>query len=125
MGIFGGKAKQLGPRQLKHGAGIKLVDVDPGFVEWIRSAKPVHGRSHHATVRVDLEGSDIVVRAGDGGIVARMDPEKVPLYVNEFQILHSRGHYGVCEIEVSRADLVERYELLINYDEHCRDGGIL
>ena len=126
MGIFGSKTKlATKPRKLKTGASVPMVDVDPGYLEWVRSNKPADKHGHHATVRVDLEGNDIVARAGSGDVIGRMEPQRVSLYRNEFEVLRSRGQYGVCEIEVSKAGNKERVGLCINYDEACRDGGIL
>ena len=124
MGLFSKAKTASTARILKTGSAVNVVDVDPGFIEWVRS-RPAVGKSHTATVRLDLEGSDILVRAGDGTVVGRMTPDRVKHYFGEFEQLRKRGEYGVAEIEVSRADLKPRCQLLINADAACRDGGIL
>jgi len=124
MGVFGRSKTASTARILKTGSAVNVVDVDPGFLEWVRT-RPAKGKSHTATVRLDLEGGDILVRAGDGSVVGRMTPDRVKHYLGEFEQLRKRGEYGVAEIEVSRADLKPRCQLLINADAACRDGGIL
>ena len=64
MGVFGRSKTASTARILKTGSAVNVVDVDPGFLEWVRS-RPAVGKSHTAKVRLDLEGSDILVRAGD------------------------------------------------------------
>lgn len=129
MGLFGKTKPRLAskPRKLKPGAMIPMVDVDPEFIEWVRANKPLDARSksHKATVRLDYDGTDIVARAADYVIVGKMRPQSVELYAREFAAMHARGYYGVADVAISRADLKPRYSLLINYDEACRDGGIL
>lgn len=126
MGIFGGKTKTATkPRTLKTGACIPMQDVDPDYINWVRQTKPADKTGHHATVRLDLEGDHIVARAGDGTIIGRMEQQRVPLYRREFQTMHARGEYGLAQIEVSKAGNKERIGICINYDEACRDGGIL
>ena len=127
MGLFGTKVKSLTqPRQLKTGAAIPLTDVDPGFAEWARATKePVKSLGHVVTVRVELRGEEVIVMAGDGSVVGRMEPKRVPFYRNEFQRMQSAGQYGVAQVGVSKASNKDRCVLLINYDEACRDGGIL
>ena len=128
MGLFKTKPKLASnPRQLKTGAAVELVDVDPGFVEWVRSAKPLDAKrkEHTATVRLDYDGTDILARAAGGLVIGRMKPERVPQYAGEFAAMNARGEYGVADVAVSRADLKERYSILINFDAGCRDGGVL
>ena len=128
MGLFKTKPRLANKaRQLKPGAAVELVDVDPGFVEWVRSAKPLDAKrkEHRATVRLDYDGTDIWARAAGGLVIGRMAPQRVSQYAGEFSTMHARGEYGVADIAVSRADLKERCSILINYDAACRDGGIL
>jgi hypothetical protein len=125
MGFFSGGKTATKPRKLKPGASVPLVDVDPDYIAWVRGNKPVGKFGHTATVRVELIGADIVVKAGDGSIVGKMKPAKVPLYRDEFETLRKRGEFGVADIEVSPLGKRERVGLAINYDAACRDGGIL
>lgn len=125
MGLFGGKTKATKPHKLKTGASVPMVDVDPDYITWVQQTKPVGKHGHTATVRVELVGSDIVAMAGDGSVVARMDPANVRLYLDEFRTLQARGEYGVADIEVRPVGKKERVGLAINYDASCRDGGIL
>ena len=125
VGIFGSSKTAAKPRKLKPGASVPLVDVDPDYIAWVRQNKPVGKFGHTATVRVELVGADIVVKAGDGSIVAKMSPAKVAFYRDEFETLRQRGEFGVADVEVSPLGKRERVGLAINYDAACRDGGIL
>lgn len=127
MGIFGKTRPRLAskPHQLKDGAFVPMQDVDPGFIQWARENKAQGRVGHKVQVRLDLEGSDIVARAGDGSVIGRMAPARVKHYYNEFSILRQRDRYGIATVEISPEGKTERYVICINFDENCRDGGIL
>jgi len=126
MGLFGKKAPALTKaRTLKRGSAVTVVDLEPGFVEWARSAKPaVDGKDHLVTVRVQLQGDDVILMAGGGGVVGRMAPKSAPNYRDEFAWMAQRGEYGVAEVAITAVGVKEDHRLLINFDQYCRDGGI-
>lgn len=129
MGLFGSKAK-VKPlskaRTLQVGASLELIDVDPGFVEWARATKPAEPKvGHRVTVRVQMLGPDVVVMAGDGSVVGRLKPETSEHYRDEFGWMADRGEYGVAEVTVCQAGNRSGTRLLMNYDQACRDGGII
>lgn len=127
MGLFSRKPR-LGttPRELRQGTTIPVVDVDPGFIEWARANKPREPRVGHVVrVRVDLVGPNIEVRAGDGSVVARMDPSMVDLYVGEFAKLRDRGQYGVTDMYVKWEGSKSRHALALNWGVGAFDGGVL
>ena len=127
MGLFGKTKPRLAskPRKLKPGAFVPMEDLDPGFVEWARANKPMGRIGHIVTVRLDLQGNDIVARAGDGSIIGRMASHRVQNYYDEFALLQSKDQYGVAEVEISPAGKTERFVLCLNYDQYSREGGIL
>lgn len=125
VGIFG-RAKTAGqPHTLKQGVYVDIVDVEPGYIEWVRASKPAGRMGHKATVRVESRGADIVVQAGDGSVVARMDPKHAEAYRAEFAALAARGQYGVTDVVISQVGKKDRFALCLNWDQGCRDGGIL
>lgn len=127
MGLFGKKQAALTKgRKLKTGAAIPLADVDVEFVAWAQQAKQPNARGkHNVTVRVQPSGSDIIVMAGDGSVVGRMEPTFAGKYLDEFQWLAQRGEYGVAEVELVGLDGMGKNVLLVNYDQYCRDGGVI
>lgn len=127
MGWFSRTPQLAGkPRQLRQGTLIPLVDVEPGFVDWARQAKPRQKRvGHVVTVRVDLVGNDVQVRAGDGTVVARMDPQCVGWYVDDFRTLQQRGEYGVTEACIKPEGAKSPHALALNWGAGAVDGGIL
>lgn len=127
MGLFNREPKlPTKMRELRQGTEIPLVDVDPGFVDWARSNKPREPRIGHVVkVRVDLVNQEIQVRAGDGSVVGRMDPKFVPLYIEEFNTLRSRGQYGVTDAHVKWDGSKSAHSLALNWGVGAFDGGVL
>ena len=128
MGLFGSKTKAPAltkGRTLKKGATVPLVDVEPGFVDWARAAKPATESGHLVTVRVQPLGENIIVMAGDGSVVGRMDDQRAAQYRDEFAWMAQRGEYGIADVAISREGSSRAHMLLVNYDQHCRDGGVI
>lgn len=127
MGFFGTKTRLASkPRQLRLGTEIPMVDVEPGWVEWARSEKPKTPRvGHVVTVRVDLVGDAVEVRAGGGGVVGRMDPKCVGWYLDEFRTMQTRGEYGVTEAYVKWDGSKSPHAIGLNWGVGAVDGGIL
>lgn len=128
MGLFGSKTKAPAltrARTLQVGASLELIDVDPGFVEWARASKPAEPKvGHRVRARVQMLGPDVVVMTGDGTVVGRLKPQTSEKYRDEFGWMAERGEYGVADVVVCKEGNRSGTRLLMNYDQHCRDGGI-
>lgn len=129
MGLFGTKMKHplagLTARDLRQGTQIALVDVEPDFVEFVRSTKPRQPRlGHEAPIALVLQGSDVVAYYDDQRI-GRMNPDFVPYYAEEFATLARRKQFGRTSVFIKWDGSKSPHTVGLNWGLGAVDGGIL
>lgn len=129
MGLFGKKTRHplegLQAYDVRRGTGIPLVDVEPGFVEFVRSTterKPKVG--HEAPIALVLRGNDVVAYWDDQA-VARMDPEMVGHYRDEFVTLEKRKKFARTVVLIRAEGMKSPHAVSLNWGLGAYDGGIL
>lgn len=129
MGLFGKKTRHplegLQAYDVRRGTGIPLVDVEPGFVEFVRSTterKPKVG--HEAPIALVLRGNDVVAYWDDQA-VARMDPEMVGYYRDEFVQLAKHKRYARTDVIIRAESMKSPHAVSLNWGLGAYDGGIL
>lgn len=130
MGLFG-KKKQAHPLEgltayeLQRGTQVPLVDVEPGFVEYVRSAKPRQPRIGHEAPIALVYRDGQVLAYYDDALVGRMADKWPPMYADEFAVLTRRRQFGATSVYIKPEGAKSPHTVAINWDEGCRDGGIL
>lgn len=127
MGFFGKKSLLSGltPRQLREGTQVPLVDVEPGFVDYIRSTKlRIPNFGHEAPVALLLRGSEVVA-VWDDTQVGKIMPSMVDMYIEEFRKLQTRKQYGLTSVFIKPKGFKSSHSVSLNWGTGAIGGGIL
>lgn len=129
MGLFSKKTAHplngLKPYQLKQGTQIPLVDVEPGFVEYVREAKPRQPRLGHEAPIALVYRDGRVLAYYDDALIGEMKPEMVSLYADEFATLASRKQFGSTTVFIKPTGAKSAHSISLNWGRGAYGGGIL
>lgn len=129
MGLFKTKTRHpldgLTPRDLKQGTQIGLVDVDPGFIAFVRETKPRIPRLGHETVIALVPRGADVFAYYDDHLVGRLDPEATTYYADEFATLERRKQFGRTMIYIKPEGAKTPHSVGLNWGVGAQGGGIL
>lgn len=129
MGLFKSKARHplegLEAYDLREGTQVPLANVEPGFVEFIRSTRERQPRiGHEAPIALVLRGADVVAY-WDDQVVGRMDPAMVGNYRDEFATLEKRKKFGRTVVFIKPEGAKSPHSVSLNWGLGAVDGGIL
>jgi hypothetical protein len=129
MGLFSKKPKHplagLTARKLKEGTTIPLVNVEPGFVDYVRGAKPKQPRLGHEAPIALVKAGNRVLAYYDDALVGEMDPDCVPWYADEFDALARRNQFGATSVFIKPAGAKSPHCVCLNWGVGAFGGGIL
>lgn len=129
MGLFRTKTKHplagLEPYDVRQGTQIPLVNVEPGFVQFIRETKV-------PTPRLGLESPIAIIASGDrilayydDQLIGEMDPSMVPLYIDDMNTLARRKKFGRTVVYIKPEGFKTPHSLGLNWGSGGYDGGLL
>lgn len=129
MGLFGKKTAHplsgLTAYKLKEGTQIPLINVEPGFVEYVRGAKPRQPRLGHEAPIALVYQDGRVLAYYDDALIGEMKPEMVSLYADEFATLASRKKFGSTSVFIKPTGAKSEHSISLNWGRGAYGGGIL
>lgn len=115
----------LEPYDVRQGTQIPLVNVEPGFVQFIRETKV-------PTPRLGLESPIAIIASGDrilayydDQLIGEMDPSMVPLYIDDMNTLARRKKFGRTVVYIKPEGFKTPHSLGLNWGSGGYDGGLL
>ena len=129
MGWFGTKTRHplagLEPYDVRRGTQIPMVNVEPGFVQFIRETKEPKPRTGLESPIALIASGGRILAYYDDQLIGEMDPAMVPLYIDDMNTLARRKKFGRTVAYIKPEGFKTPHSLALNWGSGAVDGGLL